>query len=84
MSYLHRSEASIARNGPHNPFLSESATFFLNVPGVTADSTINSAMFSFGTTAGVDVHGVHGEIVPEPATLSLLAFGGLAMLRRRK
>ncbi len=31
-------------------------------------------------------HPIHGvvEVVPEPATLSLLAIGGLAMLRRRK
>ncbi|UCC31032.1 MAG: PEP-CTERM sorting domain-containing protein [Phycisphaerales bacterium] len=26
----------------------------------------------------------HGEIVPEPATLSLLALGGLAMIRKRR
>ena len=77
---------SIAGNGPHNPFLAESATFVLNVPGVTSASSISAVTFSFGTTEGAnEVVGV----VPEPATLALAASGlavmlGVAMARRRR
>ena len=46
--------------------------------------------FNFSTGAGfyepgaVNVTGAKVEVVPEPATMSLLALGGLAMLRRRR
>jgi hypothetical protein len=85
---------SINGNGPHNPFINGSATFVLAVSGVTADTTVNSATFSFGTTAGIDVTGCVGtpgvagcntSTVPEPTTLSLLGAGllGLGFIRRR-
>jgi hypothetical protein len=77
-------DTTIAGNGSNNPFLGESASFFLAVPGVTADSIVVSATFSFGTTAGVDVPGVQGSEVPEPAALSVLAMGGLVLFRRRR
>jgi PEP-CTERM motif len=77
--------ASIAGNGPHNPFLNQTATFNLNVPGVTADSFVNSATFSFGTVAGENVPGVE---TPEPASLALMGIGlgsmGLISLGRRR
>ena len=63
---------SIAGNGPHNPFLFESATFTITGAGITADTTITSATFSFGTTAGVTVGGV---AVPEPSSLVLALCG---------
>ena len=67
---------SIAGNGPHNPFLFESATFTITGAGISADTTITSATFSFGTTAGVNVPGV---AVPEPNSLVLSLTGmGLA------
>jgi hypothetical protein len=66
-------------NGPHEPVLATSALFTLNVPGVTSASIVDSATFSFGTTEGDFVPGV-----PEPATLTLLAMGGLALLRRKQ
>ena len=60
---------SIAGNGPHNPFLSESATFTITGTGITADTTITSATFSFGTTSGINVDGV--TAVPEPSSFVL-------------
>lgn len=73
---------SIAGNIPHNPFLEGTGTFTVNVPGVTADTTLTGATFSFGTTAGEDVPAT----VPEPASLCLLGFGlmGLVGLKRGK
>ena len=78
---------SIAGNGPHNPFLNGSATFLLGISGVTADTTIDSATFSFGTTEGADlVPGTPGTPVPEPTSLPLLAAGLLSVvfLRRKR
>jgi PEP-CTERM motif-containing protein len=74
---------SIAGNGPHNPFLNQTATFVVNVAGVTAATNITSATFSFGTTAGDDIV---GTAVPEPGSLLLMGSGilGLAGLLRRK
>jgi hypothetical protein len=72
--------ASIAGNGPHNPFLAGPATFIVSVAGVTADTVITSATFSFGTTAGDNVPGGGpGPPVPEPATV-ITALCGLAPL----
>jgi hypothetical protein len=78
---------SIAGNPAHNPFLNGSATFTLNLTGVTADTTISNVMFSFGTTAGDNVPGGSGpnSTVPEPVSLSLVGGGLLALglLRKR-
>jgi hypothetical protein len=78
---------SIAGNGPHNPFLDQTATFTLTAPNISASSTITSATFSFGTTSGVNVV---GQAVPEPssvvlglAALGLVAAVGLYRTRRR-
>jgi PEP-CTERM motif len=73
---------SIAGNGPHNPFLNQTATFTVDVPGVTSATAITGTTFSFGTTAGVDVPG----ITPEPATMLLFGTGLLVIagiVRRR-
>jgi hypothetical protein len=61
---------SIAGNGPHNPFLNQTATFTITGTGITADTTISAMSFSFGTTAGNDVIGV-----PEPSSLVLGLLG---------
>jgi hypothetical protein len=76
---------SITGNGPHNPFLNQTATFTLNITGVTADTTVSSAIFSFGTAAGDNVPGGPGSSVPEPVSLSLVGGGLLALglLRKR-
>jgi hypothetical protein len=76
---------SIAGNKPHNPFLAESATFELNVPGVSADTTITGVTFSFGTTEGNNVTvGGGPPPVPEPASIVLAGLGvvGFASYRR--
>jgi len=76
---------SIAGNKPHNPFLAESATFELNVPGVSADTTITGVTFSFGTTEGNNVPvGGGPPAVPEPASVVLAGLGvmGFAAYRR--
>jgi MYXO-CTERM domain-containing protein len=62
---------SIAGNGPHNPFLNQSATFTITGSGITATTTITSATFSFGTTTGITSPG----FVPEPSSLVLSASG---------
>ena len=75
---------SIAGNGPHNPFLDQFVLFVITLTGITFNTTITSATFSFGTTAGVNVPGV----VPIPGALPLFATGlaGLGLLgwRRKK
>jgi hypothetical protein len=64
---------SITGNGPHNPFLKNSATFNISLAGVTADSTISNVFFSFGTTTGDNVPGVPRTPVPDSGmTLILL------------
>ncbi|HOF18446.1 MAG TPA: PEP-CTERM sorting domain-containing protein [Phycisphaerae bacterium] len=62
--------------GSHNPFLGESATFVLSVPGVTAESGISSVTFCFNTSPGSEIY------VPEPAALGLLSLGGACLLLR--
>jgi hypothetical protein len=78
---------SIAGNDPHNPFLAGTVTFDLAVLGLTGDSTITSAIFSFGTAEGNDVPGT--PRVPEPSTGPIFLISGVlaaivtAGLRRR-
>jgi len=74
---------SIAGNKPHNPFLAEVAEFTLGVPGVTEDSEILLVTFVFNTSPGYDITVPPDPVIPEPATLSLLALGGLFILNRR-
>ena len=78
----------IAGNAPHNPFLqgSTGVTFVITgLTGVTANTQISGAVFSFGTTSGDNHPGGGGTSVPEGgATVALLglAFTGLIAARR--
>jgi len=49
--------SSIAGNKPHNPFTQGTATFLINVPGLSVGDTVNSATFFFSTTEGISVGG---------------------------
>jgi hypothetical protein len=53
------------------------------VPGY-AFSSNNGATWNFGSDRPPLFMEISGAIIPEPATLSLLALGGLALLRKRK
>ena len=85
--YSH-ANGSIVGNGPHNPFLYESATFNISAASVTPGTEITGAQFSFGTTAGNNAVGIP-RAVPEPASLGLIGMGlastgVVRLLRRRK
>jgi len=69
---------SIAGNGPHNSFFGGQAIFVMNVPGVTAASTISEATFAFNTEAGFTAPGQLSNLIPEPSTVAL-GFIGAAM-----
>jgi hypothetical protein len=75
---------SIQGNEPHNPFLASGASFTIDVAGVTADTLIQSVIFSFGTAAGNNLDGTcsgncGGGQAPEPGTLVLLG-GGMIVI----
>lgn len=75
---------SIDGNGPHNPFINQTATFTLT--GVSADASVGDVLFSFGTVPGDNVPAGPPSSVPEPSSLLLLAVGltGTLALTGRK
>ncbi len=72
----------IAGNPAHNPFLESGATFNITgLPGVTANTTITSAQFFFGTTQGA-AYSPPGNTpsVPDGGTTLLMLGSALAVL----
>jgi hypothetical protein len=78
--------ASIAGNGPHNPFSALAIAFFLDVPGVNTDTLVNNVVFSFGTTPRRDNVSVNPSTVPDGGTTIMFlgaALSGLCLIRRK-
>src|SRR5262249_9758172 len=67
-----------ANNGVKNfnSYVIGPGTFTLNLSGVTADTTVIAATFSFGTQPDIFID---GHPVPEPSTLVLAGIGGLGV-----
>jgi hypothetical protein len=63
----------------HDPLLAVTATFTLNIPGVTSQTLINPTglIFAFGTNPDFTAHGV--QAAPEPFSLALTG-GGLVLI----
>ena len=84
---IYNGNAKANYNSNHNPHLGLSATFVLNVAGVTSSTSVTKANFGFNTEAGQTVTGscVLGCIpetrneTPEPSTYAMIA-GGLGLI----
>ena len=72
----------------HDPVLSQTATFTLDMPGVTTDTTIatDNVLLAYGTDGFSEDSSANmtPNAVPEPATVALFAIGGAALLLRRR
>jgi hypothetical protein len=81
---------NVVGKGQFNPWFENSATFVLNAPGVTTDSTISNVDFFFGTGPDSHLNGVPKSVVtPAPPSVILLGVGavsiaGFAALSRRR
>jgi hypothetical protein len=73
--------SSIAGNGPHNPFLFETATFTITGPNISNNTQVTAATFQFGTTPGADQVPSTLTTTPVPAppalVLGLIGVAGL-------
>jgi hypothetical protein len=74
-------------NGVHSPFLYHTATFVLDVPGLSQSSRISSVTWGVGTATGNNLNGnLVSTVVPEPSALALAGIGmaGLLAIRLRR
>ena len=69
------------KNGIHSPFFGQSATFTMDIPGVTTATTVTSGVFQFNTSGG---NTVPGTTVPEPATGATMFMIATTMLGSRR
>lgn len=71
-----------------SPYVIGPATFTLALSGVTANTRVSAAQFSFGTGPDSFVQGTlsNTATVPEPATIALVGIGlfGVGVMRRRR
>jgi hypothetical protein len=74
---------SIAGNGPHDPFIDQTATWTFSVPNL-ASLTVTGASFQFGTTDQQNIVTGVKVATPEPASLALFAAGALLLGLGRK
>jgi hypothetical protein len=72
-------DGSIDGNGPHNPFLNQTATWTINETGVTSATTISGVHFQFGTTDGNNVSPGTVVATPEPASAGLVILGCISL-----
>ncbi len=70
--------SSITGNGPHNPFLDETATFTISDSAITSATIASDVVFGFGTQFGSQVNAtqqVSAPPVPENRTMLLIGTG---------
>jgi len=76
---------SITGNGPHNPFLDETATFTISDSAITSATVASDVVFGFGTQSGSNVTGqISTNAVPENRTLLLIGTGLILLGSYRK
>jgi hypothetical protein len=72
--------------GPHGAYEYKTATYVLLAPGVFDPNALTGVNFLFNTDGGTVIPGTPGTGggIPEPASLSLLGLGAVALLTRRR
>jgi hypothetical protein len=79
--------SSITGNGPHNPFLDETATFTISESAITSATVASNVVFGFGTQFGSDVTGqvsASASAAPESKTMLLIGTGLILLGSFRK
>lgn len=72
--------SSIYGNGPHNPFIQQTATFTIAAAGLLPTSKVTSVQIGFGTAPNCNIM----HTVPEPGALPLFAIGAAAIGAARR
>jgi hypothetical protein len=62
----------------HNPSVLGTATFTIDVPGVTSSSTISDVVVQFGSSDGSNL--VPAQLIPEPSTFALLGVAAIGLI----